>query len=127
MHGGGKPLGPGQPQSAAVEAAPVREEPSFAQRLTRAYRWHALAFLALNGSLGLINALLGGYWWSFWPLFITGLALAVHYCLYKAVAVDEGWVEERTQELNLKSYDRSHIEDLKSRYGDGDKPGGDRR
>ena len=35
----------------------------------------------------------------------------------RPIAVDERWVEERTEELNLKSYDRSHIEDLKSRYG----------
>jgi hypothetical protein len=87
----------------------------------RTYRWHLLAFLAVNGILGLINVVTGGAWWAFWPLVATGVALALHFFLYKAVAVDEEWVEERTQELNLKSYDRSHIEDLKTRYGvDGD-------
>jgi hypothetical protein len=35
---------------------------------------------------------------------------------YKAVTVDDRWAEERVEELNLKSYDRSHIEDLKARY-----------
>jgi hypothetical protein len=103
----------------------VAEARDLAQWAVRAYRWHLLAFLALNVCLSGVNVFLGGPWWAFWPLAITGFALAVHYFLYKAVAVDEGWVEERTQELNLKSYDRSHIEDLKSRYGD--EPGGDRR
>ena len=97
----------------------MRDAGTFAQWVARAFRWHLLGFLILNASLALINFLIGGTWWGLWPLLITGLALAVHYFLYKAVAVDEGWVEERTQELNLKSYDRSHIEDLKSRYGAG--------
>ena len=83
----------------------------------RAYRWHAIAFLALNASLGIANAVTGGPWWAFWPMAITGFVLAVHYFLYKAMAVDERWVDERAEELNLKSYDRGHIEDLKSRYG----------
>ena len=34
------------------------------------------------------------------------------------MTVDEHWAEERVEELNLKSYDRSHIEELKSRFGD---------
>jgi len=104
----------------------VHDVGTFAQWIVRAYRWHLLAFLALNVSLSLANVFIGGGWWAFWPLAITGLALAVHYFSYKAVAVDEGWVEERAQELNLKSYDRSHIEDLKSRYGAGDDLGRDR-
>ena len=33
------------------------------------------------------------------------------------MTVDEHWAEERVEELNLKSYDRSHIEELKSRFG----------
>jgi hypothetical protein len=105
----------------------VRDAPAFAQWAARAFRWHLAAFLILNVSLSLINAVLGRPWWAFWPLAVTAFVLAVHYFFYKAVAVDEGWVEERTQELNLKSYDRSHIEDLKSRYGAGDKPGPGRR
>ena len=72
------------------------------------------AFLALNALLGFINALTGGSWWAFWPLIVTGFVLAIHYFLYKTVAADERWVEERTEELNLKSYDRGHIEDLKN-------------
>jgi hypothetical protein len=95
--------------------------------MARAFRWHLIAFLALNVSLGLINVVIGGGWWAFWPLVATGLVFSFHFFLYKAMAVDEQWVEERAQELNLKSYDRSHIEDLKTRYGTGEDAGKARR
>jgi hypothetical protein len=84
----------------------------------RAFRWHLRLFLVLNISLTLANVLTGMPWWSFWPLLITAFLLGLHYLLYKALTVDETWAEERVEELNLKSYDRSHIEELKSRYGD---------
>ena len=85
----------------------------------RAFRWHLLAFVCLlNAVLTLANVLTGMPWWAFWPLLVTGFLLGVHYLVYKAVTVDEPWAEERVEELNLKSYDRSHIEELKSRYGE---------
>lgn len=74
-------------------------------------------FLALNVALSLANALVGRPWWAFWPLIATTFLLGIHYLLYKALSVDEQWAEERVEELNLKSYDRSHIEGLKSRFG----------
>jgi hypothetical protein len=73
----------------------------------RAFRWHLRAFLALNAALTLTNVLTGMPWWAFWPLLVTSLALGIHYLLYKAVTVDETWAEERVEELNLKSYDRT--------------------
>lgn len=86
----------------------------------RTLRWHMLAMLALNLVLTGINIVTGGWWWAFWPLAVTAALLAVHYFFYKATAADERWVAERVEELNLKSYDRGHIEDLKSRYGEDD-------
>jgi hypothetical protein len=83
-----------------------------------AFRWHLGLFLALNISLTLANVVTGMPWWGFWPLLITAFLLGLHYLLYKALTVDESWAEERVEELNLKSYDRSHIEELKSRYGE---------
>jgi len=80
-----------------------------------ALRRHLQAFLALNALLTLANVLAGGRWWAFWPLLFTALLLGVHYLFYKALSVDERWADERVEELNLKSYDRSHIEDLKRR------------
>lgn len=95
-------------------------------RLVHAFPWHLRVFLAMNVALTVVNAVTGGYWWALWPLLATGFLLGVHYLFYKAVAVDERWVEERVEELNLKSYDRSHIEDLKVRY-DGESPTADRK
>jgi hypothetical protein len=100
----------------AAESAPPRRAGSAWQRLVRSFRWHARAFVALNAVLALANAFVGSWWWAFWPLIVTGFVLGLHYLLYKAGTVDEQWAAERAEELNLKSYDRSHIEDLKSRY-----------
>jgi hypothetical protein len=88
------------------------------QLLIRAFYWHARVFLVANAALNIINLFIGRSWWAFWPLVLTSFALAAHYLVYKSLSVDARWVEERAEELNLKSYDRSHIEDLKSRYGD---------
>jgi hypothetical protein len=85
--------------------------------LVRALPRHVRAFLMANVGLNAANVFTGKPWWAFWPLLATGFLLAVHYLVYKAAAVDEGWVDARVEELNLKSYDRSHIEDLKARHG----------
>ena len=82
-------------------------------------RWHLLAFLALNGVLTAANIATGPSWWAFWPLAVTGFLLGLHYIVYKSATVDAQWAAERVAELNLKSYDRSHIEELKARYADG--------
>ncbi|NKB16779.1 MAG: 2TM domain-containing protein [Sphingomonadales bacterium] len=70
----------------------------------------------LNTGFALLNLKIGNTWWAFWPLLASGFLLALHYLGYKSFTLDDAWVDERTQELNLKSYDRSHIEDLKSRH-----------
>lgn len=89
----------------------------------RTFVWHLRIFLTANVALSLANAFTGRFWWAFWPLVVTGLLLAIHYFIYKASAVDERWADERVEELNLKSYDRSHIENLKARLGGEDRAG----
>lgn len=112
-------------------AAPNIEPPQPTQPAARfewvapTFRLHVWTFVALNASLHAANIAMGRPWWAFWPLLVTGLVLSVHYLLYKALAVDQRWVDERVEELNLKSYDRSHIEELKARY-DPKNPAGDR-
>jgi hypothetical protein len=86
-----------------------------ARRLVRAFTWHLGAFVTANAALTVANLWIGGGWWAFWPLVATGLLLAVHYLF------------ARVEELNLKSYDRSHIEDLKARHGDGASRGAEGR
>jgi hypothetical protein len=83
----------------------------------RAFAWHLRGFVIANVALTAANVWTGGPWWAFWPLVASGFPLAVHYLSYKAAVVDERWVDARVEELNLKSYDRSHIEDVKARRG----------
>jgi hypothetical protein len=109
------------PSAQRQDAATPR--PGAVRWLGRALPWHVGGFLGGNALLGVANALAGGRWWAFWPLLLTAGLLCVHYLLYKAGTVDERWVEERVEELNLKSYDRSHIEDLKERHGGSAAPG----
>jgi hypothetical protein len=85
------------------------------RRLGRTLRWHLSIFLSLNLALTIVNIATGAPWWAVWPLVATGFALALHYFAYRATAVDEEWVAARVTELNLKSYDRSHIESIRER------------
>lgn len=90
------------------------------------FRWHVGVFLAVNAALSLANVAAGTSWWAFWPLAVTAFLLGLHYLAYKTMTANEQWAEERVEELNLKSYDRSHIEELKARLGPGN-TGADRR
>ena len=89
------------------------------------FRWHAAAYAAGAAALVLANVIIGGGWWSFWPLAVWSVALGVHYLFHKASAIDERWVDERTAELHSKSYDASHIDRIseshRARHTDGNK------
>jgi hypothetical protein len=87
------------------------------RHVVRAFPAHLWIFLGLNAALNIANWATGRPWWAFWPLLVTSLLLGLHYIVYKSMVVDQRWVDRRVEELNVKSYDRSHIEDLKSRYG----------
>jgi hypothetical protein len=87
--------------------------------ILQGFKWHAAAFLALNGILTVANIATGAPWWAFWPLAGTSALFGLHYILAKSLAADERWAAQRVEELNLKSYDRGHIENLKSRYREG--------
>lgn len=67
------------------------------------------------GGLLVANLVIGGRWWSFWPMIGWGMVLAVHFFIVKSLLVDESWVAERSHELRDKSYDFGHIEDIKQR------------
>ena len=62
------------------------------------------------------NWLTGGPWWFFWLLAPWGVALAVHFLVYKARTVNERWAQERAADLRSKSYDASHIDSIAERY-----------
>lgn len=94
--------------------------PDGRELVTRLFRWHAGAYGILMGGLAAVNIYVGGGWWSFWPMCGWGLILALHFFYYKSVVVDEQWAQERTDDLKLRSYDLSHIQDIAERVDEGD-------
>ena len=84
--------------------------------LARAFRLHAWAFVLCNAALSGANWFAGDDWWAFWPLIVWSLALGAHYLVCRAKTVDQRWVEERTEDVRSKSYDRAHIDSIERRY-----------
>ena len=83
-------------------------------------RWNAVAYAAVAVVLLVANALIGGGAWSFWPLFIWGVLLALQFFCAKSLEVDDSWVEERADELRYRSYDQGHIHDIEKRVDERD-------
>jgi hypothetical protein len=79
------------------------------------YRLHRFVFITLNVVMTLINIATGAPWWGVTPLLITGLVFSIHFFLYKSMTVDEGWADERIDELRWRAYDLGHVEDLEDR------------
>jgi cell division protein FtsW (lipid II flippase) len=77
------------------------------------FQRHLIAFVLVNVLLTGVNVYQGPPWWAFWPLVVWGLVLMLHFLLHRASAVNEAWVEERTLDLHSKSYDASHIADIR--------------
>ena len=83
------------------------------------FRLHLWVFIVVNVALNITNAFVrDDYWWAFWPLVVWGIALAVHYLIYKSRRVSDRWVEERTDDLRSRSYDRAHIDSIETRFKD---------
>jgi hypothetical protein len=88
------------------------------------FRPHFLVYLGTALAMFALAAATG-WRWMWWPMLVWGIVLLVHYLVYKTRTVDERWVDERTEELHLKSYDRDHIQSIRSTHGRDDTPGGD--
>lgn len=90
---------------------------SGASRLSsaRLFSRHRLTFVLVIGSLTGINVYTGAPWWAFWPTVIWGLALMVHFLVFRASTVEDAWVDERVGDLQTKSYDFSHIDDIREK------------
>ena len=83
--------------------------------IRRLFRWHLLVYASVMGVLIIANFIIGGGWLSFWPICAWGLVLAFHFLYYKSVTIDDAWVQERTDDMRLRSYDLSHIHDIEDR------------
>ncbi|HEX5613419.1 MAG TPA: 2TM domain-containing protein [Burkholderiales bacterium] len=97
--------GSGWPRPAEPQRRATPPLPSF--------RAHALVFSLAASALIVSNVVIGGGWWSFWPLVLWGFALGGHYLVHKARTIDDAWVEERTEDVRSKSYDAGHIDAIK--------------
>ena len=85
------------------------------------FRLHLWAFVLVNLALNAANWFAGGDWWAFWPLVVWGAVLVAHYLIYKSKRVDARWVEERTEDVRSKSYDRAHMDSIEARHSDPEK------
>lgn len=88
--------------------------------IVRLFRWHATSYGIVIGGLIVVNIIVGGGWWSFWPMCGWGMFLALHFFYFKSVTVDEQWAQLRTDDLKLRSYDLGHIEDIAERVQERD-------
>ena len=93
------------------------------------FRWNATVYAGVAAILIVINVYTGGGAWSFWPVFVWGVALALHFFVMKSLEVDDDWVAERADELRYRSYDQGHIHDIEVRVDERDasvRPGDER-
>ena len=56
----------------------------------------------------------------FWLPFIWGIALAIHFFIVSTMTVTDSWVDERSRDLQLKSYDFDHIQNIQQRQDNRD-------
>jgi hypothetical protein len=49
-------------------------------------------------------------------MFGWGVAVAAHWLYVKSVHIDEGWAQQRTEDIRLQAHDLGHIEDIVERH-----------
>ena len=76
----------------------------------QALRVHVWAYVVGACVLSAVNWIVGGTWWSFWPLAAWGVVLAAHALVRKTSSVDEHWADEHAAAVHAKSYDVDHID-----------------
>ena len=81
----------------------------------RCMRWHAILYAVVIAGLNTLNVVQGAPWWAIWPTLTWGVVLAIHWFIYKAMNVDEAWVNERASEIREYSYDIDHMKDMQQR------------
>lgn len=92
-----------------------RDDDQQQARVTHLFRLHRRVFVAAMIVLVAANMVIGSGWWSFWPMCVWTLVFSLHFFYYKSLTIDEAWVEERTDDMRMRSYDLSHIVDIEDR------------
>ena len=76
---------------------------------------HAQLFFAVTLIVLSVKGALATGWPLFWPLFVWGLAVAIHYFFAAAFNINEAWTEDKVQDVKSRSYDFGHILNIESR------------
>ena len=77
---------------------------------------HFLAFTAVSLVLFVSDLMFSEVRWFYWPVMAWGAILGAHALYCKSLAVDNDWVERRTNRVHDKSYDISHIRDIENSF-----------
>lgn len=85
--------------------------------IVTSFRWHAGLAALVTSTAVAANIAMGPPGWSLWVVVGAIALLGPHYLLYKIMTIDEAWVDARSEEIHLKSYDRGHIQDISGRQG----------
>ncbi len=51
----------------------------------------------------------------FWPIGAWTALLAIHYFIASSLDVREDWVDEKAEDLRMRSYDFGHIDEIRDR------------
>ncbi|MEQ9124886.1 MAG: 2TM domain-containing protein [Alphaproteobacteria bacterium] len=87
----------------------------------KGFRTHFWVFACAFAVTLALNLGLGVGLPMFWPLAAWSVALAIHFFVASAAAVQDEWVDERALELRMRSYDFGHIDDIRDRAADRDR------
>lgn len=74
------------------------------------YAFAGFAALTLIANLGFDAGLP-----LFWPIAAWSVAVAIHFFIASAADVSEDWIEDKTLDLKMRSYDFGHIDNIKDR------------
>ncbi len=94
----------------------ARDETAERDGAIRRLRRHVLAYAAVSGVIFLTDLLTPGSWWSVWPIFGWGVAVAAHWMYVKSISIDDDWAERRAEDIRLQAHDQGHIKDIETRY-----------
>lgn len=51
----------------------------------------------------------------FWPIGAWTVLLAIHYLVASTLSVEQDWVDEKAEDLRMRSYDFGHIDEIRDR------------
>lgn len=83
------------------------------------FRVHAGIFSIVNAAVLLCLIFIPavrGYWWI---IAVWGAVLGCHYVIARTIRIDKDWVDRRTDDLRMNSYDLGHIREIQAGYQDG--------